>query len=583
MKRAISTITILAIVFLSIPLEAQWAKIYGGTQGASGHVPDCIQQCRDGGYVIVGSFWAGIYQAYDAYILKLNSHGEIEWQYAYGHSFQDNFSYVQQTTDDGYIVSGGATIIKLNRKGKVEWARYLGILPTFIQETPDGGYIASGYGDIMKLSPKGRVVWDFKYRNVHYEDPFQPTADGGYIFAAADLFIPRVTKLTPTGYIEWQKTYGGSGSDNIKLARARQIVQTLEGDYVLAGTAFRRDGPNTSIWVLKLDPKGNIKWQKVYDSYGNDRALSILEANDGGYLIACDLNMKFSIMKLSKEGNVHWIRTYDIGHGNNRDYSKHPFQATSDGGYVSACTYSHDSEYFTLLKLLSDCNISQNCDFMGSTDVSVSKINVEPIEGFETPEARDIKSERVNISFRSLDFSVGTLCRAESTYTLRIRSQNGGQTYPYPGKYIYYGGKEIQIKAKPGAHNKFFKWSGDVPVEQEMMKSLSLTMDSNKKVLAEFLIPIPKRPIGLKAEALSWNRVKLTWTDKSKNELGFKIERKQEGETQWVEIVTLKANRKSYTNQGLAEGTSYQYRVRSYNQTGYSKYSNKAVVKTKAK
>jgi hypothetical protein len=265
--------------------------------------------------------------------------------------------------------------------------------------------------------------------------------------------------------------------------------------------------------------------------------------------------------------------------GNAKSYS---IQTTRDGGYITACRYT-DYDYFTLLKLLSDCLISPMCYFMGSSNVSVSETHVVPLEEYETPETRDIKSQKINISFRNLDFSVGTLCRAESKYTLRIRSQPGGSTNPYPGKYIYYGGKEITLTAKPGADNRFIGWSGDVPEGQEKRKSITLIMNSNKKVEAEFLVTAPKRPKGLMAEALSWNRVKLIWKDMSKNEKGFEIERRIKGENNWGKIAEVKANRKSYRDQKLQPNTAYQYRVRAFNQSGFSAYSNKATVWTKEK
>jgi len=86
---------------------------------------------------------------------------------------------------------------------------------------------------------------------------------------------------------------------------------------------------------------------------------------------------------------------------------------------------------------------------------------------------------------------------------------------------------------------------------------------------------IPNKPTNLSASALSTTEIKLTWSDNSDNEDGFKLERKEEGGT-YAEIKTLSANTTSYTDTGLKPNTKYYYRIRAYNSVGYSDYSNEA-------
>jgi titin len=86
---------------------------------------------------------------------------------------------------------------------------------------------------------------------------------------------------------------------------------------------------------------------------------------------------------------------------------------------------------------------------------------------------------------------------------------------------------------------------------------------------------IPNKPTNLSASALSTTEIKLTWSDNSDNEDGFKLERKEEGGT-YAEIKTLSTNTTSYTDTGLIPNTKYYYRIRAYNSVGYSDYSNEA-------
>jgi len=66
--------------------------------------------------------------------------------------------------------------------------------------------------------------------------------------------------------------------------------------------------------------------------------------------------------------------------------------------------------------------------------------------------------------------------------------------------------------------------------------------------------------------------LRLTWTADFIDIDGFKIERSN-GST-YAEIATAEATALSYTDSGLVSGTTYCYRVRSFNSTGYSDYSN---------
>jgi transcriptional regulator CtsR len=88
--------------------------------------------------------------------------------------------------------------------------------------------------------------------------------------------------------------------------------------------------------------------------------------------------------------------------------------------------------------------------------------------------------------------------------------------------------------------------------------------------------PIVSPPTTLVATALSTTQIKLTWRDNATNETGFKIERKTGSTGTWAQIATPGANVVTYTNSGRTANTKYYYRVRAYNASGNSPYSNEA-------
>ncbi len=316
MKKA-TTITIIVLSIFTISLlittklivnktEVEtWQKTFGGWNDDGAY---SIQQTKDGGYIVAGgteSFGSG---GTDAYILKLNSKGEAEWQKAFGGWNDDEAYSIQQTKDGGYIVTGSTGdfgsgkrdvyILKLNSKGEIEWQKTFGgkydDVANSIQQTTDGGYIVAGWtsspdfgGDdvyILKLDSKGDLEWQktFGGEGIAGADSIQQTKDGGYIVAGdkgGDVYI---LKLNSKGEIQWQKTFGGEHND-----AANSIQQTTDGGYIVAGLTYSfGSGYYNDAYILKLNSKGQLEWQKTFGGEDYDGANSIQQTKDGGYIVA---------------------------------------------------------------------------------------------------------------------------------------------------------------------------------------------------------------------------------------------------------------------------------------------------------
>ncbi|MCD6267993.1 MAG: hypothetical protein J7J14_06245 [Thermotogaceae bacterium] len=124
--------------------------------------------------------------------------------------------------------------------------------------------------------------------------------------------------------MEWEKTPGGSDDEE-----CHSVCQTTDGGYVIAGYAYSYDG-NVSgnhgekdFWIVKLDEKGNIVWQRCLRGSMDDEAYDVIQIDDGGYLV---VGMTFSndgdvigkhggpdfgdawVVKLSEEGKILWQR-----------------------------------------------------------------------------------------------------------------------------------------------------------------------------------------------------------------------------------------------------------------------------------
>jgi len=86
-------------------------------------------------------------------------------------------------------------------------------------------------------------------------------------------------------------------------------------------------------------------------------------------------------------------------------------------------------------------------------------------------------------------------------------------------------------------------------------------------------------PTNLTAEAVVVGSVNLAWSDNSDNESAFVVEREMAVEAYEV-IATLDPNTSSYTDETVAEGTTYNYRVKAIVNNVSTDYSNVATVTT---
>jgi tripartite motif-containing protein 71 len=278
-----------------VDTTATWAKTYGG-QGYD--VALSARQTGDGGYIVAGESWSFHPLFSDAWVIKLDANGSIQWQKRYGGRLNDVIYSIEQTQDGGYIMAGETNavlpflglfwVVKLDANGEGQWQKtYSQGWAHSIQQTSEGGYVATGMNMgkswIVKLDANGDIQWQKKYAGI-LEDlaqSVQQTSEGGYIVAGMMKGEVWGLKLNSAGETQWQKTYGNSCVD-----ANFSIQQTQEGGYIMASVSLTFGAGYTDIWIVKLDPNGAIEWQKTYGGSGFDLAHSIEQTQDGGYVVA---------------------------------------------------------------------------------------------------------------------------------------------------------------------------------------------------------------------------------------------------------------------------------------------------------
>ncbi|MDP4226043.1 MAG: hypothetical protein Q8910_06660, partial [Bacteroidota bacterium] len=251
---------------------------------------------------------------------------------------------------------------------------------TFSSDLPYRGktyFLKDGKFIDLSIKDEKEIIWQSIYGGTGDDEPscIRQTSDGGFIVAGwTDIGRKRdyaIIKLNARGEKVWTKVYGGSGDD-----QAYSIEETSDGGYIVAGYTDSYDhdvvgntGKYYEYWILKLNSGGNIVWQKCLGGAYWEKAFSIKQTKDGGYIVAGESNsvdgqisggnhgqMDFWVVKLTDTGSISWQKSL----GGSQEESAYDIQQTSDGGYIVAGSASSN-----------DKNVSGN---HGQTDCWIVKL-----------------------------------------------------------------------------------------------------------------------------------------------------------------------------------------------------------------
>lgn len=244
----------------------QWDRTYGGTWDDDAY---CVVQTSDGGYVLAGisvSYSAdqggGATPPYGSFwLVKTDGNGNATWSNGYGGKNSGTAYSVIQTGDGGYVMAGDgfANLVKTNENGVLQWSKSYGGTARCVVQTSDGGYALAG-------STKGSG------------------SDPGNFW---------LVKTDANGNTQWIKTFGGVNNDC-----AFSVVQTSDGGYTIAGYTGSYGAGSTDVYLVKTDSAGNMQWNKTYGGTGTDEAYSLIKTSDGGYAIAGKATISKVLMPL---------------------------------------------------------------------------------------------------------------------------------------------------------------------------------------------------------------------------------------------------------------------------------------------
>lgn len=288
-----------------------WRKSFGNRNSSFWLSPKGAATADGGVIANINTQWAGgdissYYGMDDAWVVKVDSLGNLEWETTLGTEGLENAGGITLASDGGYYVS------MCGRPG------YNGSISVCMPPTTD-----EYDGFFVKLDGDGNVLWnrcyagskdDEIYQALELEDGFLLLCDtqsedrdaegAGYHFGylngqswyrqTLDIWL---IKTDFEGNIIWSKCYGGT-ADEFPL----KAFQNEDGGFTVFGTTKSLDGDVVSthnlqynnehmqskIWVFRTDDQGNLIWERAIGTQKRapETVADVIKHNDKEYTIA---------------------------------------------------------------------------------------------------------------------------------------------------------------------------------------------------------------------------------------------------------------------------------------------------------
>ena len=227
-----------------------------------------------------------------------------------------------------------------------------------------------GLGDcwLVRTDTAGNILWQQNYGGSAYDraDAVAKLPEGGFVVTGStrsadhqvgfnhgesDLWL---FKIDDQGNLLWEKTLGGSDVDNGKA-----LIVLDDTLLMIFGNTKSDDGDvavnhgKSDYWLIRFNMKGDtIVWEKTYGDEESDAGSDMIEAHDGGYILAgssrtgekgIENNGKndYRVLKVDKNGQIIWDHSFG---GSMDEIANDVLTADGEGYLVSGYTYSQDGD-----------------------------------------------------------------------------------------------------------------------------------------------------------------------------------------------------------------------------------------------
>jgi len=300
--------------------------------GSNSDEAQCIQATPDGGFIVAGQSQStdipgtSSHGGEDAYAVKFDSSGAVQWQKLYGGKSWDQAYSIAPTSDGGYIMAGYSHssdipqapltgfndiyVIKLDGSGAVQWQKLYGSsIPEYTSNhafaalpTGDGGYIVVGSW-VLKLNASGNVIWQ---KNEYAGRSVCLDADGGFIVWGKKNDAPGIFKLDSSGIEQWYQPFDARWEfpqGDLVAAGNGSYAAVMNRNYVSTRTY-----ENLLARVTDNGASASTDWTRIFTRTGYEDSIeysTLLPTTTGGYwAVGTTGSDRICVQRLDGDGNA---------------------------------------------------------------------------------------------------------------------------------------------------------------------------------------------------------------------------------------------------------------------------------------
>ena len=263
--------------------DSLWLRVYAtpGFDGFNG-----MAMVADGSALLAGVYAVDGSSPSDAYAVRVDANGDTLWTRTYGGANTTENVYCARLTPDGGFILGGFQVLpgndyemlllKLDSAGNLEWQEHYGSPwvdnAAFVEVLPQGGYIMAGgerisagqerFPVLYRLEEDGSVVWSQNYEDstlfVFFSVPVL-MSDGGYAISGGgydwdnDNRTGILMRTDSLGNTLWKRSYS---TNAVRDHYIYDLRRTLDGGFIMAGTAWDSLLVSQDAWLIKTDSFG---------------------------------------------------------------------------------------------------------------------------------------------------------------------------------------------------------------------------------------------------------------------------------------------------------------------------------------
>jgi hypothetical protein len=271
----------------------------------------CIRNVPDG-FLVVGNVFLDSGKV-DGLVMKLDLQGNPVWNVTLkenalgvnklfsGASDGDNFLVAGLTQPQGNTTSN-AWLVKLDTAGNILWSGTFGgsSETAFRAVTIVEGncYVAAGYLDalgngnydylLFNLDVAGNVLWHKTFGGSESDKAYAiaSTFDGCVVVGdtrskGSGECDAWVIKVDFDGNLVWDQTAGGSGFDS-----PAKILADPSGGFLVVGTTFSFGNGQRDFWLFKISSEGNVVFSSTVGRSDYEEAYGVTCAGGNDYVLA---------------------------------------------------------------------------------------------------------------------------------------------------------------------------------------------------------------------------------------------------------------------------------------------------------